>query len=74
VTCHRTRGYPVLAGMNTDEGAFLRELDHTVRAELTEAEPDGAATDEWPPDPDAQRLEAGLVNLLGAVEAVEDEA
>jgi hypothetical protein len=63
-----------------DNDAFLHELEHGVRAELTLAEagqPDeqaaSAPIDEWLIDPaDAQREEIGLRNLLGAVEAMEE--
>lgn len=57
----------------------LHELELIVRTELTLAEAsqpgedaDGIPTDEWPPDPDAQRYEIYLRSLLGAVEALED--
>ncbi|BCJ35732.1 heme peroxidase [Actinocatenispora thailandica] len=56
---------------------FLHELEHGVEAELDLAEdgpdgrPDPRPVDEWL-DPDAQRYEIGLRNLLGAVEAAED--
>jgi hypothetical protein len=64
----------------TGDGAFLHELELNVRAELTEAETSLSADeavsvpiDEWLFDPaDAQREEAGLRSLLGAVEALED--
>jgi hypothetical protein len=63
----------------TGDNAFLYELELTVRAELTLAETsqpeeqaDGVPGDEWPPDPDVQRYEVALRNLLGAVEALED--
>jgi len=63
----------------TGDNAFLHELELTVSAELTLAETsqpeeqaDGILGDEWPPDPDVQRYEAGLGALLGAVEALED--
>jgi hypothetical protein len=56
----------------------LRELEITVRAELTlaetsqpEEEADGVPAAEWP-DPDAERYEITLRTLLGAVEALED--
>ncbi|MEV0717251.1 hypothetical protein [Asanoa sp. NPDC050611] len=59
----------------TDESAFLHQLETTVQAELTEAEagrPVDQPIDEWVFDPaDAQREEAGLRSLLGAVEALE---
>ena len=63
-----------------DDNAFLHELEHNVRAELTLAEagqPEeqaaGAPIDEWLIDPaDAQRDEVGLRSLLGAVEAMEE--
>ena len=63
----------------TGDNAFLYQLELTVRAELTLAETsqpeeqaDGVPGDEWPPDPDVQRYEVALRNLLGAVEALED--
>lgn len=63
----------------TGDNAFLYELELDVRAELTlagasqpEEQADGVLAAEWPPDPDAQRLEVSLRNLLGAVEALED--
>ncbi|MEV4511704.1 hypothetical protein AB0K00_22360 [Dactylosporangium sp. NPDC049525] len=61
------------------DDAFLHRLERNVRAELTEAEtspPEDALAvpiDEWMFDPaDAQREEAGLRSLLGAVEALKD--
>jgi hypothetical protein len=63
----------------TSDDAFLYRLERNVRAELTEVETsrteDALAVpiDEWIFDPaDAQREEAGLRSLLGAVEALED--
>jgi len=63
----------------TGDNAFLYELELTVRTEITLAETslpeeqaDGMPGDEWPPDPDVQRYDAVLRNLLGAVEAMED--
>jgi hypothetical protein len=64
----------------TDDDAFLPELEHNVREELTMAEagaPDAQDTatpiEEWLIDPaDAQRDEIGLRSLLGAVEAMEE--
>jgi len=67
--------------MNTPTGdnAFLHALELNVRAELTlaengqpEEEADGVPTVEWLLDPDAQRYEAALRSLLGAVEVLED--
>jgi hypothetical protein len=63
----------------TDDNAFLHDLEHNVRDELTLAEagqPDeqaaGTPIDEWQFDPaDALREEIGLRNLLGAVVAME---
>jgi hypothetical protein len=66
--------------MSTPNGdhPVLRELDITVRAELTlaetsqpEEEADGVPAAEWL-DPDAERYEIALRTLLGAVEALED--
>ena len=61
------------------DNAFLHELELNVRTELTQAEtsqPEDAAgipIEEWLSDPaDAQRYEATLRSLLGAVEALED--
>ena len=55
--------------MSSDD-AFLHELELDVRAELAPA-----AAEEGPCDPeDGQRYEVGLRSLLGAVEAVEDDA
>ncbi len=58
--------------------AFLQELELNVRTELTQAEtsqPEDAAgipIEDWLSDPaDAQRYEASLRSLLGAVEALE---
>ncbi len=63
----------------TGDNAFLHELELNVRTDLTLAEisqpeeqADGVPAVEWPPDPDAQRLEVSLRNLLGAIEALED--
>jgi hypothetical protein len=62
----------------TGDGAFLRELELDVRAELTLAETgrpeeaDGVPIAEWIPDPDAQRYEVGLRSILGAVEVLEN--
>ena len=67
--------------MSTPNGdyAFRHELELVVRTELTlaetsqsEVEVAGMAAVEWPPDPEAQRYEAALRTLLGAVEALED--
>ena len=68
--------------MSTPPGdqAFLHELELNVITELTLAEtglPEEQAADvpvgAWLSDPaDTQRYEAGLRNLLGAVEALED--
>jgi hypothetical protein len=61
------------------DNAFLHELELNVRTELTQAEtsqPEDAASipiEQWLSDPaDAQRYEATLRSLLGAVEALED--
>jgi hypothetical protein len=64
----------------TDDNAYLHELEHNVRAELTladagqpEEQAAGTPIDQWLLDPaDAQREEVGLRNLLGAVEALEE--
>lgn len=63
----------------TGNNAFLSELELNVRVELTQVETSqpekqhgGVPIDEWMFDPDAQRYEVGLRNLLGAVEAMED--
>ena len=63
----------------TGDNAFLQELEVMVSTELTvaetcdpEAEPDGVPGVDWLPDPDAERYEIRLRNLLGAVEALED--
>jgi hypothetical protein len=63
----------------TGDNAFLQELEVTVSTELTvaeagdpEAEPDDGPAVDWLPDPDAERYEIRLRNLLGAVEALED--
>ena len=65
----------------TGENAFLHELEHDVRTELTLAGPSrpgedtaGPPADEGLPDPDAQRYEVGLRSLLGAVGALERES
>ncbi|GIL26371.1 peroxidase family protein [Actinocatenispora comari] len=56
---------------------FLHALEHDVEAELElagdgpDGRPDPRPVDEWL-DPDAQRYEIGLQNLLGAVESAED--
>jgi hypothetical protein len=62
-----------------DDSAFLYELEGEVREELTviensrlEEEPHCDQYDDSLPNPDAQRYETGLQNLLGAVEALED--
>ena len=62
----------------TGDNAFLSELELNVRVELAQAEASqpekqacGVPIDEWLFDPDAQRYEIGLRNLLGAVEAME---
>jgi hypothetical protein len=61
------------------DNAFRQELELVVRTELTlaetsqsEVEVEGVPTAEWPADPEAQRYEVNLRNLLGAVEALED--
>jgi len=64
----------------TGGGAFLHELELTVRTELTLAETGqpyeeavAAPIDEWLSGPaDDQRYEVGLRSLPGAVEALED--
>jgi hypothetical protein len=64
----------------TADNTFLHALELHVRAELTLAETSqpeeeavGVPIDEWLSDPaDAQRYEASLRSLLGAVEALED--
>ncbi len=63
----------------TGDNAFLHELELYVTTELTLAgtgppeEDLGVPIDEWLSDPaDAQRYEASLRSLLGAVEALED--
>ena len=68
--------------MSTPTGgnAFLYALELNVRTELTLAETSqpveeaaGVPIEEWLSDPaDAQRYEAALRSLLGAVEALED--
>ena len=69
--------------MSTPDGgnAFEHELELVVRTELTLAETsqpevpvDGLPAVDWPADPEAQRYEAYLRTLLGAVEALEDGA
>ena len=66
--------------MSTPAGdnAFLHELELNVRQELTLAETtqpdrggDSEPTLEWLLDPDAERYEASLHSLLGAVETLE---
>jgi hypothetical protein len=54
---------------STDD-ARLRDLEENVRAELYLAELDGPAGEQVP-DPEAERYEARLRSLLGAVEAAE---
>jgi len=64
------------------DNAFLHELELDVSTELTlaetgppEEEAVGVPVDEWLSDPaDEQRYEVGLRNLLGAVEALEDDS
>jgi hypothetical protein len=63
----------------TSDDAFLHGLERNVRAELTAIEtsrPEDALAvpnDEWMFDPaEAQREEAGVRSLLGAVKALED--
>jgi hypothetical protein len=58
----------------------LHELELTVREELIvvessplEEDSGGAPTVEWELDEDAERYEASLRALLGAVEATEDD-
>ncbi len=67
--------------MSTPNGdsAFRQELELVVRAELTlaetsesEVEVEGVPAVDWPSDPEAQRYEADLRILLGAVEALRD--
>ena len=66
----------------TGDNAFLHELELNVRTELTiaetsqpEEEATGVPIEEWLSDPaDAQRYEATLRSLLGAVEALEDSS
>jgi hypothetical protein len=67
--------------MSTPDGgnASRNELKFVVRTELTLAETsqsevavEGVPAVEWPPDPEAQRYEAYLRTLLGAVEALAD--
>jgi hypothetical protein len=64
----------------TGDNNFLHELELTVREELTvvefsplEEESDDAPTAAWQPDPDGERYEVSLRNLLGAVEAAEED-
>jgi len=64
--------------ISTGDNAFLHELELTVSTELTvaetsdrEVEADGVPLADWVPDPDAERYEVRLRNLLGAVEALE---
>jgi hypothetical protein len=68
--------------MSTPHGdhPVLRELDITVRAELTlaetsqpEEEAEVVPDAEWT-DPDLERYEIALRTLLGAVEALEDDS
>jgi hypothetical protein len=62
------------------DGAFLRELEVTIRTDLadaettvTEEEAIAVPVDQWQFDPeDAERYEIGLRSLFGAVEALED--
>jgi hypothetical protein len=64
----------------TGDNAFLHALELNVRTELvlaetsqSEEEAVAVPIDEWLSDPaDAQRHEANLRSLLGAVEALED--
>lgn len=67
--------------MSTPNGdsAIRHELELVVRTELIltetsthEVELEGVPAVEWPADPEAQRYEAALRTLLGAVEALED--
>jgi hypothetical protein len=67
--------------MSTPNGgnAFRHELELVVTTELTVAETsqtavevEGVPAEEWPADPEAQRYDAYLRTLLGAVEALED--
>ncbi|GAA1394278.1 hypothetical protein [Catellatospora coxensis] len=66
----------------TGDNAFLHDLEAEVRAELAQAEaslPEEQAVevpiDEWVLDPAyTQSEEVGLRNLLGAVQAVEDDS
>jgi hypothetical protein len=67
--------------MTTPNGDSVFELELTVRTELTvaeaspsEVEVDGLPAAEWPADPEAERYDAYLRTLLGAVESVEDGA
>lgn len=62
--------------MPSDDKPFLHELEVEVEADLdlvaSAGEPTGSPA-EWQYDPtDIEREEAGLRNLLGAVEALED--
>jgi hypothetical protein len=62
------------------DGAFLRELEVTIRTDLadaettvTEEEAIAVPVDQWQFDPeDAERYEIGLRDLLGAVEVLEE--
>jgi hypothetical protein len=60
----------------TGDSAFLHELELDVKAELAQAEtsqPAGTPPEEWLFDPaEAPLEEAGLRNLLGAVESLEE--
>jgi hypothetical protein len=65
----------------TEDNALLREVELTVKEELTvvessplSEESDGAPTLEWLLDPDGQRYEVSLRTLLGAVEALEGDS
>lgn len=66
---------------STGDNTFLHELELTVSTELTlaetsdrEAEAGGVPLADWVPDPDAERYEVRLRNLLGAVEALEGDS
>jgi hypothetical protein len=68
-------------GTPAGDHARLERLESTVRTELMLAEngqpaagAEGVAASEQPPDTDAERYEAALGSLLGAVEAVEGAA
>jgi hypothetical protein len=62
------------------EPAFLYKVEIEVEEELIvveslpEVDADGVPTAEWVQDPDAQRYEVSLRTLLGAIEAVENDA